>query len=117
MWERGLKHPIPQHHCREGMSLPMWERGLKRFGALLVGTEGMSLPMWERGLKHQSVRHWHPSSWSLPMWERGLKLADKRNKQNLARVAPHVGAWIETQMTDKLMTKTMASRSPCGSVD
>ena len=34
---------------------------------------------------------------SLPMWERGLKLTAAVNIYCIEQVAPHVGAWIETQ--------------------
>ena len=52
--------------------------------------------MWVRGLKlgRQGVQTApHPSH---PMWVRGLKLSFFRRPLIDARVAPYVGAWIET---------------------
>ena len=51
--------------------------------------------MWERGLKQCYGTLLDGDYWSLPMWERGLK---PKTLSQLARkrVAPHVGAWIET---------------------
>ena len=37
---------------------------------------------------------------SLPMWERGLKLLNILPLGRPQAVAPHVGAWIETQGID-----------------
>ena len=56
----------------------------------------MSLPMWERGLKHLIRRIIIIHLQSLPMWERGLKLFAPEYLNQTFRVAPHVGAWIET---------------------
>ena len=55
-----------------------------------------SLPMWERGLKRLVEHHVIHIVKSLPMWERGLKLEMYLGAQGQYRVAPHVGAWIET---------------------
>ena len=33
------------------------------------------------------------------MWVRGLKLTNQKQKYNVALVAPHVGAWIETNVS------------------
>ena len=55
-----------------------------------------SLPMWERGLKPYLPNAFAKLRWSLPMWERGLKLRLKLGMSSGMRVAPHVGAWIET---------------------
>ena len=56
------------------MSHPMWVRGLKQPQGVATGGQAVSHPMWVRGLK--------------PRMEEG-------NKQ-FFHVAPHVGAWIET---------------------
>ena len=55
-----------------------------------------SHPMWVRGLKlmHKWLVLMHKESH--PMWVRGLKLVRKRFDTIDWRVAPHVGAWIET---------------------
>ena len=74
---------------------------------------------------------------SLPMRERGLKLAYRVWRNRRIGVAPHAGAWIETQKSAlvlgilkslpmrerglKLQTSvhllSVKGRSPCGSVD
>ena len=55
-----------------------------------------SHPMWVRGLKLIL----HPSTilkpWSHPMWVRGLKHTGQQSGFEVSQVAPHVGAWIET---------------------
>ena len=58
---------------------------------------GMSLPMWERGLKPRQNLQGSKVGKSLPMWERGLKPAKFVSKSEEDKVAPHVGAWIETE--------------------
>ena len=97
-----------------------------------------SHPMWVRGLKLSIPTCAKSSCGSHPMWVRGLKLAeatDKDNQQKVAphvgawietlnplkslfyaTVAPHVGAWIETQMLIKSIV-ILISRTPCGCVD
>ena len=55
-------------------SHPAWVRGLKQIFILGKAFRRLSHPAWVRGLKHPSlhgVHHWH-------------------------KVAPRVGAWIET---------------------
>ncbi len=56
--------------------------------------------MWERGLKHLLLYVIFFNAWSLPMWERGLKQILRCGRCGGCRVAPHVGAWIETNPTD-----------------
>ena len=51
----------------------MWVRGLKLIAMVAKGSTALSHPMWVRGLKHNSLSLFPPD-----------------------RVAPHVGAWIET---------------------
>ena len=55
-----------------------------------------SLPMWERGLKLGLVVAIGVWTVSLPMWERGLKRVQSYYYVCQIKVAPHVGAWIET---------------------
>ena len=53
--------------------------------------------MWVRGLKLGRAKLGNkPNYKSHPMWVRGLKQVDTQVNTNLAGVAPHVGAWIET---------------------
>ena len=56
----------------------------------------VSHPMWVRGLKLESMRTSNEILGSHPMWVRGLKLFSLRLLFGSLRVAPHVGAWIET---------------------
>ena len=58
----------------------------------------MSLPTWERGLKREVSDDIVTYAPSLPTWERGLKLVFKPTLKRVGRVAPHVGAWIETDL-------------------
>ena len=78
------------------MSLPSWERGLKSGLPVMDGTGHLpSLPSWERGLKYYKNKIVHNIIWSLPSWERGLKLHRIFMYEQLGRVAPFMGAWIE----------------------
>ena len=54
----------------------MWVRGLKRYRENIIG-------IWTR---------------SHPMWVRGLKLKQGIELTPQLRVAPYVGAWIETNL-------------------
>ena len=53
---------------------------------------------------------------SLPTWERGLKRPARSHRPAHSRVAPYVGAWIETVWYAQY-NYTMDSRSLRGSVD
>ena len=53
--------------------------------------------MWVRGLKPTGYNSLNLSGVSHPMWVRGLKLFYVDGKLVDVEVAPHVGAWIETQ--------------------
>ena len=57
-----------------------------------------SHPMWVRGLKPQmevgNIRFYQ----SHPMWVRGLKHFAQKLGTHQIKVAPHVGAWIETSI-------------------
>ena len=59
----------------------------------------MSHPMWVRGLKPSEVVSFRFSVPSHPMWVRGLKRLRGRLAGQRERVAPYVGAWIETLST------------------
>ncbi len=75
MRERGLKRYLRDIDIEVNASLPMRERGLKPFRVLVLIWAAMSLPMRERGLK---------------------RLLDS-GARRLYHVAPHAGAWIETE--------------------
>ena len=79
------------------MSHPSWVRGLKRPALWLNEELYVSHPSWVRGLKPIYVPlsdfHFlsHPSS------VRGLKLSNDIQSPSFFKVAPLVGAWIETR--------------------
>ena len=76
-------------------SHPTWVRGLKLVLILSVRTTSKSHPTWVRGLKRERVSERIVCFWSHPTWVRGLKL----NFETCVagnKVAPYVGAWIET---------------------
>ena len=58
----------------------------------------MSHPTWVRGLKLVSLRTHGSAHPSHPTWVRGLKLMLVSLLHILSKVAPYVGAWIETDM-------------------
>ena len=74
----------------------MWVRGLKHLKASHSQLLKVSHPMWVRGLKLSLCRENIPRAPSHPMWVRGLKLENRVTSGNALRVAPYVGAWIET---------------------
>ena len=78
----------------------MWVRGLKHRAELEVDEISMSHPMWVRGLKLVVVRRSYYCPLSHPMWVRGLKHVLLQVSLKILRVAPHVGAWIETHRFD-----------------
>ena len=50
------------------------------------------------------------------MWVRGLKLTEGAEACDVAIVAPHVGAWIET-IRVCTCARAFTSRTPCGCVN
>ena len=60
------------------LSHPTWVRGLKLIRSKLVESCQQSHPTWVRGLKHNAVASGYA----------------------LGKVAPYVGAWIETTTCD-----------------
>ena len=61
--------------------------------------------MWERGLKLNMVILQNVPIMSLPVWERGLKRKGELPKKEVLKVAPRVGAWIETGLTRYLLSR------------
>ena len=76
-------------------SHPMWVRGLKQQYDLQSQLNQQSHPMWVRGLKPFRPVRLYLLAVSHPMWVRGLKHA-VLFAQPILKVAPYVGAWIET---------------------
>ena len=121
MWVRGLKLINASLYLSSLLSHPMWVRGLKQ--KIAVNTNVcqivaphvgawietpltikskfvlLSHPMWVRGLKPSLCRNISKFAASHPMWVRGLKQLRNFALKTESRVAPHVGAWIETTET------------------
>ena len=76
----------------------------------------MSHPTWVRGLKLFSFRCCIVCGWSHPTWVRGLKLKKIYQDEQAGRVAPYVGAWIETIFTLQVSSPSMG-RTLRGCVD
>ena len=72
--------------------------------------------MWVRGLKQKVVERSLKSSMSHPMWVRGLKQLKKGGFAKRDKVAPYVGAWIETSSWVEA-TSLEVGRTLCGCVD
>ena len=69
-----------------------------------------SHPMWVRGLKRANSGMYQNQAESHPMWVRGLKLPVGRCRRQSVRVAPYVGAWIETSTLSR--TSMISSVAP-----
>ena len=98
-----------------------------------------SHPVWVRGLKHYIQNVYAYCLLSHPVWVRGLKLKSGKEINEILKVAPRVGAWIETLVAADLYSmvggvaprvgawiETLGltihlhhqnSRTPCGCVD
>ena len=64
----------------------------------LSSTACKSHPTWVRGLKHEQHQPDSRTDKSHPTWVRGLKPSIGLDFEELIGVAPHVGAWIETEI-------------------
>ena len=62
----------------------------------------MSHPVWVRGLKPLRCVPQNVFAMSHPVWVRGLKQHFRKKSTQNVRVAPRVGAWIETSDDLKL---------------
>ena len=99
MWVRGLK--------RVGYPVADWSREVAPYVGAWIETYvepratawNSSHPMWVRGLKPTLPLEVASVAPSHPMWVRGLKHHQDRQTGLPARVAPYVGAWIETSWT------------------
>ena len=78
------------------MSHPTWVRGLKPAKSATISAAPLSHPTWVRGLKQQEDVRVGDRSESHPTWVRGLKLVKIGKDLCAIKVAPYVGAWIET---------------------
>ena len=72
-------------------------RGLKHKMMYIKQADTESPPMRGRGLKHPICTFIAQPSMSPPMRGRGLKQYPYPQQSSLHQVAPHAGAWIETE--------------------
>ncbi len=76
----------------------------------------MSHPMRVRGLKPPIKEKTWQLKASHPMRVRGLKRRNYAQQLREEKVAPHAGAWIETDYI-KANLAEIGCRTPCGCVD
>ena len=97
-------------------SHPVWVRGLKQIYQKAHELICRSHPVWVRGLKHVFHRSIAEVVLSHPVWVRGLKQSVIYSQNCSTKVAPRVGAWIETE---RICANSLATicRTPCGCVD
>ena len=79
-------------------SRPMRARGLKHLVTYIVLILCRSRPMRARGLKLDEGDGGNVTAQSRPMRARGLKLDNPYIKGEEETVAPHAGAWVETEI-------------------
>ncbi len=91
-------------------SRPMRARGLKLQGRMSLGFRVRSRPMRARGLKPGSRAGTYDDILSRPMRARGLKQERVNVFPRIPPVAPHAGAWIETNSCAFIGRLTMESR-------
>ena len=83
------------------MSHPTWVRGLKPYYKGEYRCRSLSHPTWVRGLKQTYIDENMKTSTSHPTWVRGLKQKRTLLQRKKQKVAPYVGAWIETALLGK----------------
>ena len=71
-------------------------RGLKPGTDCRPDRRASSHPTWVRGLKQYNIADDNVRKKSHPTWVRGLKHVEYPHKLEEHKVAPYVGAWIET---------------------
>ena len=99
------------------LSHPVWVRGLKQRMFFCTPILLVSHPVWVRGLKRdiRSVKIRYRVAPRVGAWiETRISLA---GILGVPWVAPRVGAWIETVPNWNSSTFTSFSRTPCGCVD
>ena len=96
-WVRGLKLSLKPFYQICEVSHPTWVRGLKHQTFVRFFRRRRSHPTWVRGLKHERDNfRLAMRIKSHPTWVRGLKQFLRSVTYTCKRVAPHMGAWIET---------------------
>ena len=116
MQARGLKPGQTLHRRGGRWSRLMQARGLKLCQRRLAGDPRQSRLMQARGLKQCVIEPSGEHIRSRLMQARGLKRCILRLLQQLRRVAPHAGAWIETPRSPT-GTATDPGRASCRRVD
>ncbi len=84
---------LSRHGCRVAPRVGAWIETIARSPTPCVN---WSRPVWARGLKRLHWNNQSLSHMSRPVWARGLKQERNRTCRRTIRVAPRVGAWIET---------------------
>jgi len=115
-WGRGLKPALYGLGDLCPLSPPAWGRGLKPALCGYWFDSDSSPPAWGRGLKQINHFRIFDGSASPPAWGRGLKRSMRSVIDQHDRVAPRVGAWIETHQT-RPKTLYSSGRPPRGGVD
>ena len=116
VWVRGLKHIFLVLVVVQFLSHPVWVRGLKLWLKSPRMRLVVSHPVWVRGLKQNKVMKHTILRKSHPVWVRGLKHNCTCSRLHRGRVAPRVGAWIETSIV-VFIVMNKSGRTPCGCVD
>ena len=85
-------------------SHPTWVRGLKHDRKLTIHGHISSHPTWVRGLKH-TLQTGHDLSWRVAPYV-GAWIETVKNAFCAAEpmVAPYVGAWIETNIAESCVS-------------
>ena len=116
-WARGLKPRGEGQGELHGQSRPAWARGLKLEPDIEQRGDKRSRPAWARGLKHAPISLAHLClTTSRPAWARGLKPRPLPRSAARRRVAPRVGARIETPL-EALGRLVGRRRAPRGRAD
>ena len=116
VWVRGLKQVYQVATTYRQKSHPVWVRGLKQnrgAGALMAPA---SHPVWVRGLKHDKYKQTRDFIKVAPRVGAWIETWEKVRLFWEANVAPRVGAWIETSLR-RMPCIQRVSRTPCGCVD
>ena len=84
-------------HLLNMRSHPTWVRGLKLAALPININLFWSHPTWVRGLKHEIEEQIRSSRRVAPYVGAWIETLGKAKREHDYNVAPYVGAWIETQ--------------------
>ena len=98
------------------VSHPVWVRGLKLDAIEIIPCTDKSHPVWVRGLKPEIVANELAQMRVAPRVGAWIETVSPRCSGKTEVVAPRVGAWIETLVSSPSAT-SLSSRTPCGCVD